>query len=166
MSFKKNHFRTNNGITPRSPELEFIQPDKKQSAVIRRMVEIVMGTKSPIIQTRSDKLLYYMVLVTTASAWWYWLRQVERYRIETMIEQGMFVYDERGKLIVTEEYQKAAYDPYMVTAVNGLLVSKKVVKLEEEISAFKEERERILEMLENQKRIDSKLQSIEAKLSK
>ena len=168
MSNKKSSFRTNKPANiPPSPEIEFLQPEKKaeQSALIRRMVEIVLGTKTVTMQTRSERLLYFLVLVTTATGWWYWLKQVERYRIETMTEQGMFEYDQKGKLVVTEEYQKAANDPYLVSTVGSLRLRKKVERLEEELLEFKVERGRILEVLENQKRIESKLQSLEDKLS-
>ena len=83
-----------------------------------------------------------------------------------MTEQGMFEFDEKGKLVMTDEFRRAASEPYLVTTVSCLQLQKKVDKLEKEISAFKEEREYILEVLENQKRMASTLTYLEGKLSK
>ena len=133
----------------------------ERKAIIRRMIEFILGGKPMALNTRSSLLIFYTVSATTATLWWCFLEFLDRRRIRIMLEQGLYVYDKKGKVIQSKEFVQAKSSSEVVNAVRGLKMEKRVVELEKYISEFKEERELMREMVENQKKIELKLQSIE-----
>ncbi|KAI6656435.1 hypothetical protein LOD99_1231 [Oopsacas minuta] len=158
----------NNKNISKITTFEFLQPKKsvESTTIIRRMIDILIGREGILaMNTRSHLLIFYSVFAITATGWWYFLKQLDRYRIETMLEQGLYEYNHKGKVVATEEFKEAIADKVMVTRVRNLLVKKKVEQLEKDICQFKEEKELMREILDNQKRIEIKLQSLEDKLN-
>ena len=147
---------------------QFIQTGTttERKAVIRRMIEFILGGKPLALNTRSSLLVFYTVSATTATAWWCFLKFLDKRRINIMLEQGLYVHDKKGKVVQSEEFIKAKSSSEVVTTVRGMRTEKRVVELEKNISEFKEEMELMKEMIENQKKIELKLQSIEATLMK
>lgn len=143
-----------------------LEKSSERTAILRRMIEFVFGDKLMALNTRSSLLIFYTVSATTATAWWWCLELLDRRRINSMLEQGLYVYDKKGKIVQSEEFVKAKSTSEVVSAVRGLRIEKRVVELERYISEFKEERELMQEVIKNQKKIELKLQSIEETLKK
>ena len=118
------------------------------NTITNRMFELVSGKKKVFPQTRSQRLMAFIILICTGVPYWYWLTLLERYMKESLLEEELMEYNKKGKLVDSKVLENAFKMSPVMAGATALKVKENLKKLEGEVKAFKAEMELMKEILE------------------